>query len=102
MNRAEMVEVWEARPSSASHSGIAAKSIASLIVTIALIAGSPQLGFADTEQLALGSHEMEFHPGVDDVEVDATFPFTNAGTSSVTITDITTSCACTTAADDKR
>jgi hypothetical protein len=102
MIRAEIIAAWAGRSTCASHSGIFAKSIASLIVTIALISGVSQHGFAAVEQLAFDAHEMEYHPGIDDTEVVATSPFANAGTTPVTISDLTTSCACTTAVEDKR
>ena len=46
--------------------------------------------------------EFEASPGPDDERVEASYPFTNAGTSAITIGNIETSCGCTAASLAKR
>lgn len=53
-------------------------------------------------QLRWESRSLEFHPSFADTKVTAEFHFTNIGQKPVRITDVTTSCGCTTAMLDKR
>jgi hypothetical protein len=71
------------------------------LIVIALIYGAPWSDVDAEEQLSFDAHVMEFHPGIADTEVIAVFPFTNMGMSPITISEITTSCGCTTAVNDK-
>jgi hypothetical protein len=53
-------------------------------------------GPAFAEQLTFDSKELVFHPSAADMLVTSSFPFTNTGTTAVTIIDATASCGCTT------
>jgi hypothetical protein len=63
----------------------------------ALISGATSYG-----QLSWVSRQLDFHPGPADETVVADFEFANAGTTPVNVTDVKTSCGCTTAALDKK
>jgi hypothetical protein len=68
-------------------------------LSLALVAfsGAPLYG-----QLSWDTRQLDFHPKAEDAEVKGEFAFTNMGPTPVTITDVKTSCGCTTAALTKK
>jgi len=53
-------------------------------------------------QLSWTTRQLDFQPPVTDEAVQGDFEFVNAGASPVTVTDVKTSCGCTTAALSKK
>jgi hypothetical protein len=53
-------------------------------------------------QLSWDTRQLDFHPKPEESVVKGEFPFTNIGKAPITITDVKTSCGCTTAALTKK
>ena len=71
--------------------------IAKNIFLLYLLAAYPVYG-----QLAWQSQMVEVHPSLNDKVGIARFSFKNSGSGTITISDIKTSCGCTTADSEKR
>lgn len=82
-------------PTYSSSPAFAASVTTHLIIASALCASA----FAE---LTWEHRQIDFHPQVNELACDTAFHFTNTGTSLVTISDVKTSCGCTTAALAKK
>lgn len=60
------------------------------------------LSIRSQAQLSWSTRQLDFHPTINEPSVTGEFEFFNPGTAPVTITEVKTSCGCTTAALEKK